>query len=1040
MLESGTHFYLNAVAHRSPPNGAVLLLISLGACVLFHGGLLPFTHPNTYDAFIHMFFGDHYTRSWFDPWEPRWYTGFGTTSYPPGTHMAIGALQHIMPLRAAFVLVTLTGLIMLTVGVYRYALLWVPEIAAGYAAIALVLASSVSETVHIFGQLPTIFSLGLFLNGMPYVYRWIVLGRLHNFLVAIVFAGATTAAHHVTTLFGTVLFVVPLAFQCLRAVAEIVPPSGPGQLAWIRRFITPFIRGLLLAVAVPVVMVLTIFPYWQWSVTDPITQVSIPHGSRSSFIERTDMGLMFFVLPWGLSFFFLVYVAYKGITSRLWPLAVTVLLCFVLGTGGTTPIPRAILGDAFDILTLDRFTFWATILILPFIGLVLAGLLHGRSGRSLDAAFGIGAGRLVAGLILGTKVVIAVGIALLPTIRPLQPEFVDPSPVVSFMEQDEHWRWRYLTLGLGDQFAYLSAQMTAQSVDGNYHSARRLPDMTNYAVERLENSKYLGVPGLGSLSQFLVNADQYHLKYVFSNDAFYDPLLFFSGWNRLRRLDNGLFLWEKPDVPPLPTVQRRKFYSGVEQAVWGLVPPAVLFLATLILIGAAFWRGFALHRPELRPVRVSASHYTNPRVVRYIVLGLGVFAITVAVAASFWTVDKLQRPLTAEQTIEAYFSDLDFRRHYEAWEALDPLTRDDFDATFFQWRWRGGLLPSYGKLTGIEMKPLTITSSLIDWNVTLDWLTPLDIRQEKLRLRTVKRDGKWYLVPSMLRPVQTPVRLQRGNDVAWNVSGRRQPLPDIDVHRDRIDRPELRVGPMVLVRHNERWSVVGHVTNMDTNPGHVTAQATLFDSSGVPLAEHWAGQVMGQRLLPAENTGLRISFDGVLSLDDAASATGYDPTRIIPPILDGTPKNARAEIRALASAQGLYRGVAINGLRVEEVPEGLRLHGTAVNTGTEVASVVRLTVLLLDAPDSPVWADAGFVDVNIYPGQSAPFEMLLPHRDEIEVLGPVDPQFLQVNGLTPQPRNLVVAVPDASLISLDGIAGHGAMTVQISTFVDDPGA
>ena len=30
--------------------------------------------------------------------------------------------------------------------------------------------------------------------------------------------------------------------------------------------------------------------------------------------------------------------------------------------------------------------------------------------------------------------------------------------------------------------------------------------------------------------------DKYNLKFIFSNDQFYDPLLFFSGWHRLQRL------------------------------------------------------------------------------------------------------------------------------------------------------------------------------------------------------------------------------------------------------------------------------------------------------------------------------------------------------------------------------------------------------------------------------------------------------------------------------------------------------------------------
>lgn len=75
------------------------LLIALTRVLLFHGGLLPFTHANTSDAFIHMSFSNPYHRNWFDQWEPRWYTGFATTSYPPDTHMMIAALMYLMPLR-----------------------------------------------------------------------------------------------------------------------------------------------------------------------------------------------------------------------------------------------------------------------------------------------------------------------------------------------------------------------------------------------------------------------------------------------------------------------------------------------------------------------------------------------------------------------------------------------------------------------------------------------------------------------------------------------------------------------------------------------------------------------------------------------------------------------------------------------------------------------------------------------------------------------------------------------------------------------------
>jgi len=44
----------------------------------------------SYDAYNHMFFGDHYRLDWWTLWEPRWYTGFEITSYPPLVHQLIG--------------------------------------------------------------------------------------------------------------------------------------------------------------------------------------------------------------------------------------------------------------------------------------------------------------------------------------------------------------------------------------------------------------------------------------------------------------------------------------------------------------------------------------------------------------------------------------------------------------------------------------------------------------------------------------------------------------------------------------------------------------------------------------------------------------------------------------------------------------------------------------------------------------------------------------------------------------------------------------
>jgi hypothetical protein len=67
--------------------------------------------------------------------------------------------------------------------------------------------------------------------------------------------------------------------------------------------------------------------------------------------------------------------------------------------------------------------------------------------------------------------------------RPFQPQKNKHTSIINFLNQDQHDQWRYLPLGFGDQMATLLSNK-ALTVDGNYHSARRLPELTSRAVER----------------------------------------------------------------------------------------------------------------------------------------------------------------------------------------------------------------------------------------------------------------------------------------------------------------------------------------------------------------------------------------------------------------------------------------------------------------------------------------------------------------------------------------------------------------------------
>src|ERR671912_751462 len=83
-----------------------LVRIATLSSLLFHGVLiLAARYRASYDAYVHMFFADHYRMDWWSLWDERWYTGFPVTSYPPLVHQVIGALSHLIGLDAAFALV-----------------------------------------------------------------------------------------------------------------------------------------------------------------------------------------------------------------------------------------------------------------------------------------------------------------------------------------------------------------------------------------------------------------------------------------------------------------------------------------------------------------------------------------------------------------------------------------------------------------------------------------------------------------------------------------------------------------------------------------------------------------------------------------------------------------------------------------------------------------------------------------------------------------------------------------------------------------------
>ena len=545
---------------------SLIVLIALAV----HGPLLLMQLPaGSYDANVHIFFAAHYAHHWFNPWNLKWFGGFSETTYPPLVHQWIALFSHVMGLQMAYMFVQLIAILLLPVGMYRYARIWVDDVSASYAALLSVFLGSLGMLVYQSGQINTIASAALVLNALPYFYRWLRFGIFSNLLKAVVLSWAAAAAHHVTMIFGSVLFAVPILWVAFLdrkdARDEDERASVGGVLA----------RTILFAVLSVGGVVLVLLPYWLSLLRSPITQMPIPHGSRDNFLLRPISGVNFFLIPMGAMVLALPFIIFRGSAERrLRPLLYFWYLTALLGLGGTTPLGKLLLGRAYEVLTFERFTFWATLMAMPFVGLLAFEMIARWSRRAVVA------------LAILAVFTFSMSVAWI-TFHPIYSSTFSIDDVISFLNNDDHAKFRYITLGFGNQFAKVSTYAKAGSVDGDYNSARLLPEMTAYGAGQLYNSKYYGTSGMEALRSVLKHANRYGLKYIFVRDRYYEPLLAFAGWRQAESYDNGnVTLWTKEDVPPARQIDWGSSVMPApwEGLLWGTLPMASSIFAILLIV------------------------------------------------------------------------------------------------------------------------------------------------------------------------------------------------------------------------------------------------------------------------------------------------------------------------------------------------------------------------------------------------------------------------------------------------------------------------
>ena len=517
---------------------------------------------HSYDATLHIFFASHYVHHWFDPWNVKWYAGFSQTTYPPLPQQWVAVLSHIFGLDMAYMAVQFAAILLLALGVYRFSRLWVSDRAASFAALASVFLGAESFLVYSAGQLSTTSAAPIYLNALPYLFDWIRHGRWRSFLKGSVLFSAAAAAHHATLLFGSMFFALPILALVLldREDGERIPTS------------TFLVRTVSIVVVVTVAIAAVLLPFWIALIHNPVTQTPIPHASRANYILSPMWGLNYFVIPYGALILALPFIVIRGsAVVRLRPLLFGFWVAFLVGIGGTTPVGRLLLGRAYEVLTMERFSYWATLLALPFVGLLAMELVDRFRMRA------------VIGLLLAASFTCGLGAAWI-IYRPAEAEDFKVESAAAWLNRDGHDRYRYVTLGFGSRISRLAMLTDAGSVDGAWNSGRTLPELTEHGGAELTSSKFFQKNGLDALRAILDHADHYGLKWVFVRDPYYDPLLTFAGFRHVDDLeDKTISIWSKEGAPPAVPLNTPLIPPHWQGVMWGTLPFGSSLLALLVL-------------------------------------------------------------------------------------------------------------------------------------------------------------------------------------------------------------------------------------------------------------------------------------------------------------------------------------------------------------------------------------------------------------------------------------------------------------------------
>ena len=521
----------------------------------------------SFDAYNHMLFADHYANDWFSLWDTHWYTGFTVVSYPPLIHQLIAIFIPLVGFDKAFALILWAGVTLYPLGIYAFSRIFTGKVAASYAALASAVLLPIYVTAHIFGQLPFLISTLFALFGAAALARYLHEGGGLNLALTVSLAATTMAAHHAT-----------LLVQPFFIFAVVVSQVN------LKNWKITLFRLSLFAILAIFAGILVIWPFWQWG-WKQVMQTPIDHPSRHNLLVDLFAQAIFF-WPVYIPLIAVIPFLFRKWPRRFWGLIFSFGVLFILGLGGTTPLPYLLFGKGWEWLTYDRFAFWAALTLLPFFGTLFILFKRGWKKRIHLKLVPVSLrGIFISVLTFSIFAATALTVWFIPIVFPVQPAAIDMQPIIDFLKENNHSQYRYLTFGFGDQFAFLNLLTDATTIDGSYHTARTLPELRESGIGQIDTA-YWALKGIPAIAPILKKSGEHGVRWGFVNRKEFIPELKKDGWVYFETLGNKIQVWENQSAV-IPQPSRPPSVNPLASFSWGILPLLSLAI-TFSLAGLRF--------------------------------------------------------------------------------------------------------------------------------------------------------------------------------------------------------------------------------------------------------------------------------------------------------------------------------------------------------------------------------------------------------------------------------------------------------------------